>query len=499
MPLKRRPERSFDPEAEMALINERNRADETAAMNSSDVQQNGIENEQAGSQSQGVLNSSAPPPETLSTKAKKESVQNYGFISQNYTEILRSKGRPVATKVAEEASTVNNNEPVDSNQNNAEANDNIDEEAIRRRRYGVIDSTQMDDDDDEQDNQANASTPLLPSQDQEYQNQMLLQKYQRNQGRCIDFFCSNSLCFPFCHYGKVYSTDAFERETSFAVANPKLNLEYETQGLVVSISPHEINSYKVNIVGLIRPVIVIHAVSISTGNYIKSKNAPPAKPVTSSPGSCKNNGTYPRWEHELLIDANFSDVASEDTLLLFEIMDDKTSIKVSKGQLVAPKTKMKKLFWAYLLPIGLDGTLRVGLKEKWLLSKRIEEREKLKKAEHEDQILADQNNKKNASKNQAAEVNTAHQSNHNPESGDGHNSPSASPDPKHEFTKEADKKVPDDEPDRPSRSHHQHQHHRHQSDIKLRLQLYKYRRYDWIVGFFQRKLMNWPSLSSTSR
>lgn len=87
----------------------------------------------------------------------------------------------------------------------------------------------------------------------------------------------------------------------------------------------------------------------------------PAAPATTMHSSV-NNKTHIDWDEDLILKANLKELVSEETLILFEILDDRPSLKATSGS--AGSRKMKRLGWAFLLPTGQNGGVNVGLTEK---------------------------------------------------------------------------------------------------------------------------------------
>ena len=72
----------------------------------------------------------------------------------------------------------------------------------------------------------------------------------------------------------------------------------------------------------------------------------------------------PRWDQQLLLDADFADIVTEECLLLFELLDEKPSLKVVTG---GKSRASKRMAWGFLMPISSNNTsANVGLKTEWL-------------------------------------------------------------------------------------------------------------------------------------
>ena len=75
----------------------------------------------------------------------------------------------------------------------------------------------------------------------------------------------------------------------------------------------------------------------------------------------------PYWNETLPIHAPFQAVAAPNTLLLFELVDDRPSLKPGKqgGSSTGGPRPCKRIAWGYLLPVGTRGQLNVGVKGSW--------------------------------------------------------------------------------------------------------------------------------------
>ena len=67
------------------------------------------------------------------------------------------------------------------------------------------------------------------------------------------------------------------------------------------------------------------------------------------------------WNEELHVKAYMKDLVVEDALLLFEILDDRPSLKANTAS--AGMRRMKRLGWSFLLPAGENGRINVGMTE----------------------------------------------------------------------------------------------------------------------------------------
>lgn len=95
--------------------------------------------------------------------------------------------------------------------------------------------------------------------------------------------------------------------------------------------------------------------------YVKSPKVSPAPPATTV-HSTVTDKTHVTWDEDLILKAYLKDLVSEEALILFEILDDRPSLKATSGS--AGGRKMKRLGWAFLLPTGQNGGVNVGLTEK---------------------------------------------------------------------------------------------------------------------------------------
>ena len=94
--------------------------------------------------------------------------------------------------------------------------------------------------------------------------------------------------------------------------------------------------------------------------YIKSPKSVPAAPCTTMHASITDK-TKVMWSEQLQIKAYLKDIAAEDALILFEILDDRPSLKANTAS--AGSRRMKRLGWAFLLPTGDNGHVNVGMTE----------------------------------------------------------------------------------------------------------------------------------------
>ena len=283
---------------------------------------------------------------------------------------------------------------------------------------------------------------------------------------------------------------AFLRPLRFEVKS-KVNLKYETQGLAVGVNVGKVTCHGEQLFGIVKPIVKVHLVSLETGLYVKSRKLPPAAAVCTNACPIKNSTQYPAWHQDVIIDANFADVANENSLLLFEILDDKPSLSTARkaGSGNEPERIAKRIAWAYLLPIGVNGELNIGLTDDWKTSKR-----KAKSGSNENSVRHERHHDQPSDstshppEEEGGEGGSGGSGFHSP-SGKGHNARFESP-PEGDRHNHAADPTADNPRNYPL--------HKKDADKHVRLQLYHYRQYDGVFGFIQRKLMGWPTLGDYS-
>ena len=338
----------------------------------------------------------------------------------------------------------------------------------------------------------------------------------------FDFLVQSNLS---CGLG--YSVDKFHRHGRFEEMHPTLRLDADADGLGVGITVLTLNSHGGGdqLVGIVKPLVKIHLVSVDTGYYIKSRSFPAAVPVTTTPCALLDATTSPAWHQELVLNAYFSDVVAEDTLLLFEVLDDKPSLRTnynsSSSLQAAPIAK--RVAWGYLLPIGMSGEMNVGFSEDWKLSARQDldrqqrrlARRKAKRSKErnggdggssnagDDQSVSSRHSRvSGASAGRAAGGEEQHPNNSEEDddsADEGENASSAgagaagagagidiSTTEGEEAATEAAVKV--------VRS--KYPWHKPSVDKHARIQLHYYREYDGVLGMIQRKIKGWPTIGS---
>lgn len=301
--------------------------------------------------------------------------------------------------------------------------------------------------------------------------------------------------------GMGYNVNKFHRHGRFEDVNPGLRLEADADGLGVGVTVLKINSYGDPMIGIVKPLVKIHAVSIDTGYYIKSRNFPAVVPITTRPCALLDATTNPTWNEELVLNAYFSDVVAEDTLLLFEILDDKPSLRTNYSNTAESAPIAKRVAWGYLLPIGMSGEMNVGFSEDWKYSSRRAVDRKHRKAHKESrenipssanstagdeaQLGSDADELRHSGSKPISRVasadgveggalNTARSRSHR--SGDSDDSGEDTP-----SAPRKSRRYPWDKPS---------------VDKQLRIQLHSYRQYDGVFGLIQRKIKGWPTLAS---
>ena len=174
----------------------------------------------------------------------------------------------------------------------------------------------------------------------------------------------------------------------------------DTKGLALCITVKGIRGAALQLLGLVRPLIRIHAVDINTGRPLQSVRLPPVRAMNTtgrlvpvSSGSSGDAMALPYWDEELVLDLQFHDATGEKCVLLFELLDDKPSLASSAfkskrshddsnllsryftslrgGDQGKPKEKeIKRVAWGFLLPLGMNGEFNVGFSDEWRNSYR---------------------------------------------------------------------------------------------------------------------------------
>jgi len=99
------------------------------------------------------------------------------------------------------------------------------------------------------------------------------------------------------------------------------------------------------------------------GMYVKSIRMPAAQPLSTNHITLDDvTAGSPQWHQNLLLAAKFQDVINDDTLLLFEVLDQRPSLQTNAA---APALRQaKRVAWAYLQPVS-NGRLNVGVCPEW--------------------------------------------------------------------------------------------------------------------------------------
>jgi hypothetical protein len=129
---------------------------------------------------------------------------------------------------------------------------------------------------------------------------------------------------------------------------------------------------------LVNPFVRIHLVNIETGKYIRSTKRSNAscRPVSSH--IAIRNETLSDdwiWKDRLVFDSTFSEAVSKEHIILFELLDIKSSLRAlgvkHPEHNSTTNKKVKRIAWAFLLPVGGDGSkenperLNVGSLSEW--------------------------------------------------------------------------------------------------------------------------------------
>jgi len=97
--------------------------------------------------------------------------------------------------------------------------------------------------------------------------------------------------------------------------------------------------------------------------YVKSIRMPAVQPLSTKHITLDDlTAATPMWHENLLLAARFQDVINDDTLLLFEVLDQRPSLQTNAA---APAVRQaKRVAWAYLQPVS-NGKLNVGVCPEW--------------------------------------------------------------------------------------------------------------------------------------
>jgi hypothetical protein len=80
-------------------------------------------------------------------------------------------------------------------------------------------------------------------------------------------------------------------------------------GWSVGIRPRQLLSLGNNVLDLVQPSVIVHAVDIDTGLYVHSARRHVSVPLVTRGCPMKDCSTIPTWNEDLIIDANFMFVA----------------------------------------------------------------------------------------------------------------------------------------------------------------------------------------------
>lgn len=301
----------------------------------------------------------------------------------------------------------------------------------------------------QQNNEANNNDNVAPKSSND-----LPRYYQR-----IEYLKSvqqNSLIYPFYKCSRMlwmgYDNEEFQRVIPFAKAYPSFDLANYTQGWTLGVILQTIDTFRQNIIGLVRPIVKVHVLDIATGMYVKSVDSPPARPVFTSATPATDSGSSAKWNEEVQFDADYADIVSEKSVILFEIIDERPHLSTGRSTYRNKRVhQYKKIAWGYLLPIGTDGRLNVGLADRKETNGEISAT----------QPISEANVQSNSSEEYVSEHLRV---------------------PKLALPSTTNAKA--DMFDSMK-----------SKDINMRIQLYQYREYDGIIGFIQRSVLTWPGLN----
>lgn len=275
-----------------------------------------------------------------------------------------------------------------------------------------------------------------------------------------------------------YNIEPTKRKITFAAANNNMDLSRFTQGYQLGLVIRKIHSFKTHIFGLVKPFIRVHALDYETGFYIKSKDIPPAKPVFTSSRYAINSGSSAIWNEEVILSADFGDIVNENTILLFELLDERPSLSLSKNLNQNNLSVYKKIAWSYLLPIGNDGQLNVGI------FKRSKPEKPLSPRRNDEKHVQVTDNEPNSSSFQEASNEISTHSNLPIQVDTTFSKP-----PPLDLT--ISPKLP--APATPSALSESYKD--TTTDTNLKLQLYYYREFEDIIGWIQRRILMWPKFN----
>jgi hypothetical protein len=269
----------------------------------------------------------------------------------------------------------------------------------------------------------------------------------------------NILIYPFYKISRMlwmgYDNEEFKRFVPFSKAYPSLDLASYSKGWTLGIVLRTIDTFRQNIIGLVKPIVKVHVLDIETGMYIKSTEMPPTRPVFTGAITATDSGSSAKWDEEVTFEADYADIVSEKSVILFEIIDERPFLSTGRSTFRNKRIHhYKKIAWGYLLPIGTDGRLNVGLANR-------------RESNGETSI-----NRSNDNGNQNCNEN---------EKDTGSDSSKV---PKLRLPTTDFNKLDAFESMKTK-------------DVSLRIQLHYYREYDGLIGIIQRSVLTWPSLNES--
>lgn len=323
-----------------------------------------------------------------------------------------------------------------------------------------------------------------------------LEKQTKSHRRYNQYFQNNCLSmFQFLlqsnlRFNLGYRIDKMPRFSRYEEKNPNLHLEADTDGLAVGINVLKLNFYGKQLASIVKPYVKIHVVSIETGYYITSRKFPAVVPVSTNPCVLIDSTTSPSWNQELIFNAYFSDLVSEDNILLFEVLDEKPSLSttVKKAKQSTLPLVAKRIAWGFLLPISVSGDLNIGFSDDWKLSSRRGVDLEIQKEQNKDNNdNLDNNDDDNNNQDEIIHkrLKTINENDTTSPKVTPRNTPKNSPrvndenDNKNKSSPTKKQKYPWDKPS---------------VDKLIRIQLYSYRHYDGVFGLVQRKILGWPTI-----
>lgn len=124
----------------------------------------------------------------------------------------------------------------------------------------------------------------------------------------------------------------------------------------------------------------------------------------------------------------------------------------------------KRIAWAYLLPLGLNGELNIGFSDEWKTSSSSRMTTPVKRSPQKTNGLDDSNHEKTTNEDENSSQNSENL----------------------ELPIEKEERIK-------ALLYHTK---KKNVDIALRLQLFQYHRYDGPIGFLQRKVKGWPAYTN---